>query len=89
MTHQANDKTLSTIATVAIKRLSRFATGGASISRSFLFNDNRLSGVRFRAGLFYADWQYDDTTIKFFRDGRLIDELPATGALPEPTRRAA
>lgn len=89
MTQLASDKTLSKITTIAIKRLSRFATGGASISRSFLFNDNRLSGIRLRAGLFYADWKYGDAAIQFFRDGRLVDEIPATGVSTEPMRRVA
>lgn len=90
MTQQPDQQKINKIATLAIKRLSRFATGGASISRSFLFNDNRLSGVRYRAGMFYADWKYGDAMVKFFRDGRQIDEQPVEEQFETlETKRAA
>ncbi len=57
-----------------------------AISQSFLFRKNQLAGVRFRSGLFHADWFYDSRIIQFFWGDQCIDQLTVA---PGNDRRAA
>ena len=88
MSEAPDAETLNAVSLIANRRLSRFAIGDSSVSRSFLFADNRLTGVRFRAGTFFADWIYGEDSIRFFRGDRQIDDI-VLDSEKTPVRRAA
>ena len=88
MSEVPDTETLNSVSLIATRRLSRFAIGDSSVSRSFLFADNRLTGVRFRAGVFFADWLYGEDNVRFFRGDRQIDDI-VLDSKQAPVRRAA
>ena len=88
MSEVPDSETLNAVSLIATRRLSRFAIGNSSVSRSFLFADNRLTGVRFRAGTFFADWIYGEDNVRFFRGDRQIDDI-VLDSEKTPLRRAA
>ena len=70
---------------IAYQRLERFARNSDVPSESFVFKDDHLIGIRYRIGIFHAQWLHGDDTIEFFRAGKLIDQIRLGSSL----RRAA
>jgi hypothetical protein len=68
---------LGRVAAISVSRLARLACSERSLVRqSYLLSNNALSGMRFEAGRFQAQWRVDQTTIRLSRDQQLIDQIP-------------
>lgn len=76
---------LRRIRNLAKHRLQELSGGDQLPTESYIFENDRFCGVRFRHGLFYAQWMLTDDLIKFFRESEVVDQL----RLNDLVRRAA
>ncbi len=56
---------------------------------SFVFRDDHFCGMRYRLGLFHAEWMTDSIEIRVFRDNGLVDCVPVPSLGRPVIRRAA
>ena len=60
---------------MAHQRLRRLDRSDGSPAESYVFKNDRFCGIRFRQGLFFAQWMLADELIEFFREDQLIDQI--------------
>ena len=76
---------LRQIRELAQHRLQRLNRGDYCPTESYVFENDRFCGIRFRHGPFHAQWMLNDELIEFFRENKLVDQV----RLNSSARRAA